>query len=88
MSEQPCISRWVCVHCKPKGECPSECGYYAAEKIFTSNNSGSTAITAIEGAIRIKDLWLPNKVDAEHSGKAIVLHAMYRTFLKVIQNCS
>jgi hypothetical protein len=45
------------------------------------------AIAAIEGAIRIVDLWLPKVTDEAHQGESEALHEMYRAFLKVTQQC-
>ena len=53
----------------------------------TSTNSAMDAISAIEGAIRIKDIWLPpaGTVDEEHEAEIKALWDMYRTFLNITQ---
>lgn len=45
------------------------------------------AISAIEGALRIKDIWLPpvDIVDKEHEDENKALWEMYHTFLNVTQ---
>jgi len=40
----------------------------------------------IEGALSIKDLWLPcNKVKEEHEGEAKALNEMYKNFVDVLK---
>ena len=59
----------------------------AVELAATTANSAMDAIAAIEGAIRIVDLWLPKVTDEAHQGESEALHEMYRAFLKVTQQC-
>lgn len=40
---------------------------------------------SLEGAMRIKDLWLPMHIVAnEHEGEAVALHSMYKNFEAVL----
>ena len=60
---------------------------FIGEAQNTSINSAMDAISAIEGAIRIKDIWLPpaGTVDEEHEAEIKALWDMYRTFLNITQ---
>ena len=42
---------------------------------------------AIDGALKIKDLWLPSgSVSVEHEGEAQALDKMYRNFCRVLNS--
>ena len=58
-----------------------------AEALKPSHNSAMDAISAIECAIQIKDIWLPpaDIVDEEHEAEIKALWDMYRTFLNITQ---
>lgn len=64
---------------------PKHKGILVEEK-FTPTNKTNGAIAAIEGALRIKDLWLPDdSYKGEHEQEAYALQNMYRAFLEVTQ---
>ena len=52
---------------------------------LTSENNDMSAISAIEGALKIADLWLPKVVTEEHAGESEALHSMHSAFLSVVQ---
>lgn len=62
-----------------------------AERVCTVNKQKekqSEQVTllqeAIEGALRISDLWIPSHVDAEHQGEAEALHVMRNKFIEAL----
>ena len=53
--------------------------------IVKACNNHENLIEAIQAALRISDLWLPQVVDAEHVGEAEALHLMRDKFLEAIK---
>ena len=54
-------------------------------KPSTSTNTCMDAISAIEGALKIVDLWLPKTATAECECEVKALHTMHNNFIKIVQ---
>ncbi|AUR94072.1 coil containing protein [Vibrio phage 1.191.O._10N.286.52.B4] len=62
-------------------------GITQGEKIAGLEKDVENLRNALEGAMSIKDLWLPmHIVTNEHEGEAVALHKMYRNFEKALSN--
>lgn len=58
---------------------------WGAAKNNTQQTKTTIAISAIKGALRIVNLWLPKTASVEHAEEARALHKMHSAFLSVVQ---
>ena len=61
-----------------------ESGVEELKEVYARLAAAEKVVEAARGALRIKDLWVPQYADEEHRGEAEALHSMYQGFLDTL----